>query len=322
MSRLRPFWTAIALGGLGGSLLTGNVALCAAFVFLTLGVVPLWIRRTSRHPAGDRSWSARGVPVGEPQRGLGERPPAGRVAIALGRVEARELLVNPWFGVGVGFCVVMVMGFAPDYDGLTGGETRGRLIQDLQFLAHPLVGMAVLAGHHAATRAHRDRTIELFECCPTTPKTRSLGALIAAWVPTAALAVFFGAYLVSADLFSPVPATLGPAAVPNLLAGLVLGTGGAALGLALGRWVRIPLAPVVAVVLIGFVSLRLGNGDDDGYAPRMVLSTMGPIGDPTPIYTAGQAWAHAAWMLALTAATVVVALAPAPRRGHLTGSTS
>ena len=348
MSRVRSLLTASALGGLGGSLVTGHATLIVAFVILSLGVVPLWIDRTLRGDSVDRSWSARSevvvaadAPIGladrsplyrrtveptalcfqgprlsaRPLTDRGDRPPVGRVAWALGRVEARELFVNPWFGVGIGLCLVMVLGFAPDYDG-TGGETWGRIVQDLLFLAHPLVGMAVLASHQAATRAHRDRTIELFECCPTASRTRSAGAMFAAWVPAAALAVFFVTFLASVDLFSPVHAAVGPAAAPNVVAGLVLGVGGAALGVALGRWVRFPLAPVVAILLVGFVSLRLADGGGDPVA-RQLLSTFPPLGDPTPTFTASEAWVHAAWLIAITVVTAAVALAPAPRRGRL-----
>jgi hypothetical protein len=238
-------------------------------------------------------------------------PSARRLAISLARVEARELGVNPWFRVGLGFCAVIVLAF-----GVSGSVTGSwaDVVESLPFLAHPLVGMAVLAAHRAMTRARRDGAEELFDACPAAPVPRTIGVLGAAWVPVGVLAMFFTAYLASvyasgADVHGP----FGSAAAPTLLAGLVLGAGGVVLGVALGRWATFSAAPLVAVVLIGFVSIQLAAGDPDRFRATMVFSTMLPLGDNPVDLTAAQAWWHLGWLVALTAVTGFVAIA-GPRR--------
>lgn len=238
------------------------------------------------------------------------RLPARRVATALGRVEAYQLALRPWFGIGVGFCVVMVISFASDYES---DQTWSEIVPDLPFLAHPLVGMAVLASRRALTRADRDGAAELFGSCPTTAATRTWGALTAAPVPMVALAVFSAAYLAVVRYSSGVDGAFGSAAIPTVLGAIVLGGGGVALGVVLGRWVRNPLAPIVAVIATGFASPALASGEPGELSARMLLSTMPGISDQSPTLTWGQAWIHVAWLAAITAATALVALAGRPR---------
>lgn len=315
MRRARSLLTGCALGALTGSLLIGNMALAVGCLVASLPLAALWIPRAERHAANDQAWSAPRLDGERADRSAGRSapPPAGRIARSLGRVEAREVLTNPWFAVGVGLCVVMVLGFAPDHEGAP-SETRGRIIQDLLFLAHPLVGMTVLAGHHAASRANRDRAVEVFESCPTSDRTRAAGVALAAWVPVAVLAAFFASYVASADWFSPIHAEFGPAAAPNVAAGVALGAGGLVLGLAVGRWIRSRVAPLVAVALVGLISIRLADVGAGAPPLRAVLSTFPPLGDPTPTFSAGQAWAHAAWIAFLVVLTAAVAVF-APSRG-------
>ena len=240
----------------------------------------------------------------------GVRPSARRVAAVLARVEGRELAASPWFVIGIGFCTFMVFGF-----GLAEGTTQWRdVVEKLSFLAHPLVGVMVVASHRAATRARRDGAADLFEACPTAPVTRTIGGLGAAWVPAVALAAFFAAYLSAVYLSAVVAdtgtrASLESAQVANVLAGLVLGVGGVALGIALGRCVRFAAAPVVAVVLIGFISINLAAGDPGRFRWPLVLSTMPPLGDEPVDLTAGQAWLHLGWLATLVTVTALVAMA-------------
>lgn len=165
---------------------------------------------------------------------------------ALRRVEARELATKPWFGVGIGFCVLMVLALSTEQDDSSFRET----IESLPYLAHPLVGMTVVASYRNATRIDRDGVGELFDTCPTTSGTRTLGGLASSWVPVAVLATVFGGYVAAGGAFSDVHGEPGSAAVPVVLAGLVLGAGGIALGVALGHWARFALAPVLAVPVV------------------------------------------------------------------------
>jgi hypothetical protein len=128
-----------------------------------------------------------------------------------------------------------------------------------------------------------------------------------------ALAVFSAAYLAVVRYSSGVDGAFGSAAIPTVLGAIVLGGGGVALGVALGRWVRSPLAPVATVIAIGFASSALGSGEPGVLSARMLLSTMPGISEGAPDLTWGQAWIHVAWLAAITAAAALVALAGRPR---------
>jgi hypothetical protein len=226
------------------------------------------------------------------------------VVRALGLVERRELLLSPWFGVGLGFCVVMVVGFASSYEGQ---ETWGNVIQDLPFLAHPLVGLTVVAAHRAATRADRDGAIELLAALPASHQ-RAPGVLAAATVPVAVLAGFCGAYLAVVATSGDVAGAIGAGAAPLLLSAVALGAGGVALGVAVARVARSPIAPIAVLVAIGFASPRLASGDPGELSARMLLSTMPGFADEAPALTWQQGLAHVAWLVALTTATVGLAV--------------
>lgn len=275
------------------------------FVAVTIVGLSFWVWRVRRNRPGERSWPAP-ASVAPPFVGRPEHGSTPQVRRALGGVEGREIVLSPWFAIGIGFCAVMVVGFAPSYEG---GETWADIVQDMPFLAHPFVGMMVLVGHRSATRAERDDVGELLAACPTPARTRTLGLLSAAWIAPVVLAGFFAAYLAVVDVFVPtIDGTAGAARGLTLLAGVLLGAGGWVLGVALGRWLPNPLAPVIAIVLIGLVSPRLATGSSGEMSAVMLLSTMPGIADDAPQLTAGQAALHVAWITAITAATAALAL--------------
>lgn len=237
------------------------------------------------------------------------RPPARKVAAALSRVEARDLVGSPWFGAGLGLLLVCYLSLAWVW-GAGNGEHWTQVVAVAPWLAHPLVGMIVLAAHRGATRARRDGADELFDTCPVDLTTRTWGFLASAWVPVAVLAAFFVVYGVTLGVRSPdLYGSVGADAVAVVLSALVLGAGGVALGVALGRWAPFALAPLLAVQAIGFVSLRLVTAGDPGWNPLQQLSTAPPISEETSIFGDPPAWSHLGWLLSLTAAVVVVAIA-------------
>lgn len=284
------------------------------------------MKRIRRRPT-DQPWSAPGNGGDRRDRAFvvevrGGEPSSRRIAAALGRGEARRLALSPWFLAGMLLYAAILATFpaiedpeAPDVPEAT-STANAEILQDLPFTAHPFIALALLAGNRNATRARRDRTDEMFDACPTTPATRAAGAVCSAWLPVVALAVFVPAYLWLSDAQSGSDlGPLGPGAVPHVLTVLVLGAGGVALGIALGRWVRLPLAAVAAITLIALVSTWLSAGDPGMIETPMLLSTMGPTGSghPQPVLTVGQAWFHFAWFAALTVATALVAVAPLGR---------
>lgn len=311
ITRIGTLLAVVGAGAAFGALATG--ASWLALPSLLPVVAGAGLARAGRRATPDRHWAPTSS-LRSNGRSLREVAPSARqVAQSLARVEARELALHPWFGAGIGLCAFMAIGFggAGNTDG-----TWESAIQDLPFLAHPLVGMAILASHRAVTRAGRDGTEEYLDACPTAPATRTVGALGSLWVPPVVLAGFFAAYIAATAASNPdLSAPVGPA-VLHLASGLTLGVGGVALGVALGRWVRFGLAPVLAIVAIVLVSPRLAQSTDGRYATRMIMSTFPPVGESTPNLSTGQMWLHLAWLLAITAATIIVALAR-PRRDPL-----
>lgn len=287
--------------GAAGALLVGNPLLTGLLVgaVVVLGGLVIRLRRSE---IGESRWSATAPVADDPCRA--GRGRAGAVVRALGRVERRELLLSPWFGVGLGLCAFMAVAFASGYEGR---ETWWNVIQDLPFLAHPLVGLTVVAAHRAATRAHRDGTAELYATLPA-GHLRPGGVLAAAPVPALGLAIFWAAYLAVVAASGEVGGEVGAGAGVVLVAGVLLATGGVALGVAVGRVARSPLAPVAVLIAIGFASPRLGSGDPGELTTRMLLSTMPGFEDDAPALTWQQALAHVTWLTLLTAATAGLAL--------------
>lgn len=232
-----------------------------------------------------------------------------RVAAALSRVEARDLGTSLWLGVGIGFLAVSLLMFVGLY-GPESGEHWNEVVLLAPWLAHPFVGMVVLAAHHAVTRARRDGCDELFTTCPASLGARTWGFLATAWVPVAVLAGFCALYAAGSWMRSPgLYGAPGPGTVAVVLGALALGAGGTTLGVALGLWVRSALAPVAAVAAIGFVSLRLSTFGDPFWNPLQQLSTMPSVSGEEGTFADTLEWSHLGWLVALTAAVGVIALA-------------
>src|SRR5260221_7256425 len=151
-----------------------------------------WAGPLSRRSVTAAAAAPAGGPVG--------RPAATRrqVVVALGRVEARELAMSAWFAVGVGFCFIIFLAFGVLFVD-DAERSWADLFNGLPLLAHPLVGMTVVAAHRAVTRSRRDDTDELFDTCPVPATTRLAAHLSTAWVAVAT----FLAFIIS--LATPVP---------------------------------------------------------------------------------------------------------------------
>ena len=306
----------VVMGAGGGLIVAPFVALA------TVGAVALAGR--PRRTRAERPWSAapgtRFADAGPSTAPATAAPPGApatsrQVARALGRVEARELASSPWFGIGLGFLGVVLLALVvlfPDDNGGSWAESAGLV----PFLVHPLVGMVVLASHRAVTRARRDDTAELFDTCPAGTTTRAVGVLLTAWVPVAAAAgfvVILGAGLAVRSPYLHGP--LGAGAAVSMLAAVVLSLGGVALGVALGRWVGFALAPVAVVVAIGFASARLVTQGDPGWSPLRLLSTSPLLSETSDLLPDPPAWSNLGWLIGLTLAVVLVALARDRRNG-------
>lgn len=261
-----------------------------------------------RRVADGRWATSTTVPVPAGGSGLAPRCSPFATVRALGRAEGRQLLWSPWFAGGLGFCAVIVVMFGviwPEENTDSWAET----LQYFPWFVHPLVGMTVLAGHRAATRARRDHTDEVFDVCPVAPETRTSGLVASSWLVVLAAASFL---LVLASMLAwRSPALHGPLVADNagdLAGSLLLCVGGVALGVALGNWIRFALAPVVVVVAVAFATGGINGIGGHGWNPYTNLSTAPTVEAPSPVFADRPVWSHVLWIGALTAVVVVIAV--------------
>ncbi|MGH9274951.1 MAG: hypothetical protein ACRDZU_09925, partial [Acidimicrobiales bacterium] len=272
-----------------------------------------WIER--RRPAVPSGWSTVAAVEFRPAAGHVAASPGG-VAMALGRVEVRELASSAAMGVGVGFCALIVWLFGREW----AADYHGGFVASFELhpiYAHPLAGLVVLATHRARTRSTREGTQELFDSCPTSHTTRTIGHLLTAWLPGLLAVLFLTAETVVFMQTTTVAyGDVGARQIAALLGAAVLCVGATALGVALARWAPWTLVPVAAVVAIGFASTRLATSGDRLTEPLRQLSTW--LNDPDRnLHFGAPHWlAHHLWILALVGIVAVLAVLrdlPRPR---------
>lgn len=318
LRRLGPALGGFCVAGVALAVMSGSsfgfMPVVGIVAIVSLAGVVLYVR--PKPVVAERSWSApAGALAGSGQVIRPVRPSARSVASALGRVETRQLAWSPWFGIGIGFCVLIfvLFGFVFPADDV---QTWEELVQLAPWFAYPLVGMVVVASHRAVTRAVRDGADELFDSCPTAPVTRTVGFLLAAAAPVLGLTLFLVALGAALAVNSPgLHGPVGLDSVADVLAAVVLGAGGVALGVALGRWVRFGLAPVVAVVAVGFAGITLNGVGGHGWNPLMPLSTAPAVDGVSPVFTDRPTLWHLLWVAGLTALVAIGAIAR-HRRGR------
>jgi hypothetical protein len=319
MNRLGPLFCGVAVvagalfmfGGAGdasnGGPPVAALGLVVAGSLAALALIFVHGRQTA--VLAERPWS--GQPAPAPLAGGRSGVPSARaVAVALGRVEGRQFTNSAWFAAGIALCVLLFLLFGIIWAGENGG-TRQEFVKLMPWFVHPMVGMVVLAAYRATTRAARDGADELFDTCPSAPATRTAGFLLSAAVPVATLGVFLAIMATAVSFRSPLlHGTLGADSLADAIGALVLGAGGVALGVALGRWVRFGIAPVIVVPLIGFLATAVVSGSSPHeWKPLGQLSTAPPVNGISPVFTDRAAFWHLLWLIGLTAAVGIVAVA-------------
>ena len=267
----------------------------AAGAAIFLGALVLVVRPRRAHTV-DLDWVAPAASVGRVQG-----PARGSVGLALARVETRELLLSPWFGAGVGFCILFgslgVQSFERSW-----WVTAGLM----PLLVHPLCGMVVVATHRNVTRAHRDHAEELYDSCPALPAQRVHGHLLTAIVPIALSTLFVTSTLVAVAIF--VDSIYGPVDervfADAALAAWLLPAGAIALGVFLGRRVKFALAPFVAIAVIAILDLEMW---DRGLDDRGWLATGVASGGVDFIYVAPPMIGRLLWVSGLVVLTAGLA---------------
>jgi hypothetical protein len=205
-----------------------------------------------------------------------------RAVLALGRIEGRELLANPWFAVGLGIAVLEVVAFGLLWSSDFSGHWW-EAVASMPLAVHPLVGLSLVAAHRGMTRARRDGCEELFTSCPMDEGARLEGHLLTAWVGVVAalaLAVVLPAVILRGG--AAYGALDGRALAIMATCG-VLGAGGVVLGVALGRWAPFLLTPLVALIAIVAVSDRLLDIGAPRWSTDRLLATFDPLDGPDPL---------------------------------------
>jgi hypothetical protein len=309
MERYRLLLGGVLLAVVPLSLMTGFGGMVPLLVGLVaVGGLAFSANRVSLRGASDVGWAPTGAFAFVPSATRGPSP-AARVTAALGRVEARQLLQGSLAcAVGLGFLGLQIILFGFVWAGDHGGEVA-RLIALFPIMVHPFAGMVVVAAHRARTRGRRDGVEELFGACPMTEAARTAAHLRSAWVAAAsavvAMLAMLGVYSLRAGtLWGP----LGARQAAEILACGVLGAGAVALGVALARWLPWQVVPIVAVVVVGFLSLGLVDVPDGGSDGRPQLATFTVLDDVDIRFTAPHWLAHHLWLVALAVAVAAFAV--------------
>lgn len=233
--------------------------------------------------------------------------PGGRPVLALGRIEVRELVANPWFAAGVGIAVLEVVAFGVLWSADFSGHWWDA-VASMPLAVHPIVGLVMVAAHRGTTRARRDGCEELFSSCPMDEGARLEGHLATAWVGAAAalaLALALPAAILRAgDAYG----ALDGRALVIVATCAVLGAGGVVLGVALGRWAPFLLTPLAALVAIVVVSDRLLDIGAPRWSTDRLLATFDPLDGPDPVLLDLPLVERLAWFAALTALVAGLAL--------------
>jgi hypothetical protein len=268
-------------------------------------VVLLWWWAFQRRWLGRRRENRREAAVGATSLGA-DRDLRG-CARSLSRMWSRELVRSVAFATGVALLMMGYVSFALMFGQEI--DSWSETLQAAPWFALPLVGMTIIAVHRAVTRARRDDLSELLETCPLPDGVRTVGHLGAVLVPLVVFAVFVVAYVGTKELrgFGPI-GPIGPGWL-DLASAFVLIVGGVALGVALGRWVPFEVAPVLALLVIGVVSIGLTTKGDPGWNPLAELSTVPPVEEIGELLAPRPNVWHLVWLIGLTGLVTVAALA-------------
>ncbi len=152
---------------------------------------------------------------------------------ALGRIEARRMLLHPSFLIGMAFAIFVMRG------AFGSGGTQMDLVENVAWvLGGILVGVlvgTVLTTNIAAMRPRRDQTQELFGALPAPPETRTVGVFAGLLLGPVTLSIVltacaWWAFRSNEDIGPHIDLFLA-VQIPLTVAAL------GAIGFAIGRWV-------------------------------------------------------------------------------------
>ncbi|HKY14202.1 MAG TPA: hypothetical protein VJM33_04715 [Microthrixaceae bacterium] len=173
---------------------------------------------------------------------------------ALARVESRELLHHPAWLITVALVTAVTVALIV----LEGGaESEAASLPWFAFVGIPMAGLGlVVSAHRTTTRARRHGTDELIAATPTAARARTMAHLISCVAPLTIVALYvvldLGLVYV---LYELTPRPTAEVLVP-VLAFVLPVVGGGVVGVFLGRWLPLAMAPLAGIVAI----LWLNNG--------------------------------------------------------------
>ncbi len=301
----------------------GIVALAAAtvgvmgpslFVLLGAGGLGLLLWRGRRRPVtADQAWtgaaaweiSAAGPMASPPTRRMA--PKGSSVAWSLSRLEAGHLASTGWFGIGVGFWLILILVF-----GVLWPEeaywSRWEMAALMVAFAHPFVGCWLVAVHRGMSRPHRDGSEELFASCPAAPEVRTAAFVMTAWLAVVVTWVAAGAVLVLVSLRNPnLFGPWGGRAVVELTVMTILPIGATVLGTALGRWAPWRLVPILAVLGVAGTSFVLSGLGPSSYETERALVSWVYSGPFNVVFLHPPVWERLAWLGGLSVVVACIA---------------
>lgn len=223
--------------------------------------------------------------------------------LALSWVEGRLLVRHPLFWVPLVLSLgVMMLTFGWWWSSdVVGPQTDAVWLMAIT-AAVSILGL-LLASNRTALRTRRDGTRELVASLPTAPRTRTAALLIGGWLPAftllAVTATAVVAYVVGRpdlDRFRWEPVQLGVV--------VVVAYGAVVVGVLTARWL-----PVAVSGLVGVVAVMLLNNTFDHLHPQWRWLHVLPEPDFGGIFDLREDRWHLAYLLALVAFAVGIALA-------------
>lgn len=199
---------------------------------------------------------------------FGDQSGGSKATWALARVEARELVRHPtWLVAAIAVTAITTLLIVGD----GGSETDAHQLQSFGFVGLPIAGLGlVVSAHRMTTRSRREGTDELFASTPTSPRARTAAHLASCLAPLPlAVVLMFADLGIVYSLYEYAPRP-GVATLLPMLAFLLPAVGGGVVGVLLGRWLPVALAP-----LVGIAALLWLNGGVDPRHPRYRMLRVG-----------------------------------------------
>jgi hypothetical protein len=235
---------------------------------------------------------------------------------ALARFESRKVLTHPTWLITLALLTTLTTT-------LTLMEPDGSIPHDAPVIWFAVIGIPVTALalvvslHRIGTRSRRHRTDELEAATPTAPRARTMALLLACLAPLPVTVAALVAGIITSQLAYSLMPPPDPSNVLPAAGFLLVGVGGAVVGVFLSRWLPFAVAPLLGIVAI----IWLNNGADHLH-PRFrwlrvaVEADYGGIFDVRPV-----GWS-AAFVVGLIVLGACLALWRHPVRPSLVGATA